>query len=61
MGRPKSKSPTIQTAVRLEPSVVSAIDAEIGQIEKTTGVKVTRSAVIRAWLFEAAVTRVGRK
>lgn len=58
MGRKKSAEVTIQTAVRLSPGLVSAIDAERAAILTDTGVFVSRSAVIKAWL--GAVARSGR-
>lgn len=56
-GRKKREAATIQTAIRLEPWLVGAIDAEILKIAKSSGVMVTRSSIMRAWLEESAARR----
>lgn len=55
MGRkklPEDRS-TQQIGVRLDKEELTDIDAEIARVRETTGVQVTRSAIIRAWIDEA--------
>lgn len=59
MGRkPKPQEErTVQLGVRLSAEEIADIDEEIARLFKTSRVKVTRSAVIRAWIDEARERR----
>jgi len=61
MGRKPAEKKTVQIGVRLDEDEIADIDAEIEHLRKTSGVRVTRSAVIRAWIDEARERRRGRK
>lgn len=61
MGRRPAEKKTVQIGVRLDEEEIADIDAEIDQLRKSSGVRVTRSAVIRAWIDEARERRRGKK
>lgn len=65
MGRnalPTDLKKGVHLGLRVEQSIIDAIDSEAKEIEKQhPGVKVQRSAIVRAWLLEAIERRANRK
>jgi len=61
VGRKPSEKKTVQVGVRLDEDLLKDIDAEIDDLRRSSGVVVTRSAVIKAWLDEARARRRGKK
>jgi ABC-type amino acid transport substrate-binding protein len=61
VGRRPSEKKTIQVAVRLDEDLLADLDAEIDELRRSSGVTITRSALIKAWLEETRQRRRGKK
>jgi hypothetical protein len=52
---------SVQLGIRLEPDQIADIDEAIADLQRDTGVEVTRSHIIRAWINEVRDRRRSAK